>query len=166
MKIFILDDREENLEAAREALSQYGEIFTATSFVEGQRLVNEIKPDLAFVDKNFPNSNGEEESNLGEKFRDEVLFPMCIPTAIVTGGINHGQQSAYITSGVLTTMGLNVIRETQTLPGVEKTHKESWEAAYQHIISKPFDIYVSAWIFSREMKRNLSSLRKALGRIA
>ncbi|MFH1192651.1 MAG: response regulator [bacterium] len=96
-KIFILDDKEENREAARTALCGEHELRFTKSFEEGKSVLNEFDPDLAIIDLNFSFVEGEQEEVLGYRFRDEVLmtreFP--IPTVILTGGIkNHGKNSA------------------------------------------------------------------------
>ncbi len=58
-KILVLDDKQENLDAAVEALKQYGEVKTATNYNEGIKVVDEFAPDIAFIDLNFPKEANE-----------------------------------------------------------------------------------------------------------
>jgi CheY-like chemotaxis protein len=90
-KIFILDDKQENIDAAVSALSEFAdEIKTAKNYEEGTEVLKTFEADIAFIDMNFPRSAGGEDEKLGEEFRKEFLQAKNIPHAIVTGGIDHG----------------------------------------------------------------------------
>ncbi len=95
LKIMILDDRSENINAALEAFGEAERIETVSTFDEGEKLLQTYRPDIAFVDLNFPFQKGGIEERLGGKFRDKNLRPRGIYSCIVTAGKNHGRDEVY-----------------------------------------------------------------------
>jgi len=140
-KIFILDDRKENLEAAVAALSEYAEeIQTAMCYEEGARVLENFTPDIAFIDMNFPRKNGEADEKIGYEFRKECLRTRNIPSAIVTGGTNHGTPVVTIKAGYYFPLEkinpcayecFNLQKEVYT----DKIDIKTWIHAYNHMVT-------------------------------
>ena len=83
MKIFILEDREENIIAAKETLCGH-ELLIARNYQDGERLLRTEKPTLAIIDIHFPMEEGGKEEALGQKFKEEVLFEKEFPVPTIT----------------------------------------------------------------------------------
>lgn len=78
LKVLIIDDDLPSIQVLRDALSQHkeaGKCLAATSLDEGTDLIRREKPDLVFLDMEFPDANGlewYESAPLPEKTR--VIF--------------------------------------------------------------------------------------------
>ncbi|HEX8974092.1 MAG TPA: response regulator [Patescibacteria group bacterium] len=136
-RIFILDDKKENLAAAVAALSEYAEeIRTATSYEEGAEIIECFTPDMAFIDMNFPRSANGAEEKLGEEFRKEFLQPMNITNTIVTGGKDHGEDVVIIKPAIYFPFGKINPEQKGWYPNKSvlsaKTHAHTWETAWNH----------------------------------
>lgn len=140
-KIFVLDDREENLDGARRELGEYGEIAIARNYEEGEKLIQDNYFDLAFIDLNFPRNEKGIEEKLGFEFRDKLLHEKGIPNAIVTGGIRHHDQDAAEVFAEIKAYGVEDIISASlggnyaTPAGVTKENG-AWEMAYKRMLER------------------------------
>ena len=91
--IFVLDDDNNNLEAAIAAFSEIGEVVVAHNYKEGLEVIISSNPDVAFIDLNFPMEEGGRLEKLGERFRDEIVSPKFMTSVIVTGGFHHNMEA-------------------------------------------------------------------------
>jgi len=158
-KILVLDDKQENLDAAVEALKQYGEVKTATNYDEGIKVVDEFAPDIAFIDLNFPKEANGLEEKLGFQFRDKVLDPNYIPHVIVTAGVFTHAEDTYHNTEMFKDGHIFVpeghswhLYNGPTMPhhgGYKETNKgstkdthQAWQEAYSFLVSKGMECYL------------------------
>ena len=166
-KIFVLDDLKGNLDAAIKGLTPYsdGDILTATNYNEGKKILENVTPDIAFIDLNFPRDQGGIEEKLGYKFQEEILNPRYIPHVVITGGVtNHDKDSAEIIPRMILCYGewgtdSEVFQEWHrviTRPGVTKSNPEAWQKAYDTLTKtiKGTNLYLESRKLYNEQVRN------------
>ena len=99
--IFIVDDNETNLEAARLVLDDKYKIYAMTSAARMFTLIEKIRPDLILLDLDMPNMTGYEAMEQLKSSGKNADIPVIFLTAIkkhddVVMGINQGVVSYII----------------------------------------------------------------------
>jgi hypothetical protein len=93
LEILIVEDREENRNAARQAFSKMEGLSVdfASNYEDAIKQIS-LKPyGAAIIDLMFPRKSGETEQKLGDKLIVEAKR-VCLPAVILTGGYFHGEK--------------------------------------------------------------------------
>mgnify|MGYP001094655858 CR=1 FL=1 len=132
MKIFILEDREENIAAAKEGLRGH-ELVIARSYQEGiEKLQEGTSPAFAIIDIHFPAEEGGKEEALGQKFKEEVLFEreFPVPTITMSAGYHGNFPSTDIYFEIKFQSGGRIgPSRVYTTSGDTKEKSRTWEKA-------------------------------------
>ena len=141
-RILVVDDRKENLDAAKIALGCH-ELITATCYEEGIKVINSFDPDIVITDLNFSYKDKGREEKLGFLFLEALSELDLVVSAVFTNGaINHDQESSELISYKDTSVpGMTksnvVLREEYvTRPGIKKNNPEAWSNALAFLLGQ------------------------------
>jgi len=152
LEILIVEDREENRNAAREAFAKIENVTLdfATNYEEAIEKMPQKPYAAAIIDLEFPRTEGATPEKLGDKLIEETKKEY-LPAVILTGGYFHGQkkqariffdaESVYQESGQST---------------ADKTDPCSWTDAYNTFSRGNLEMVVKA----RGRRLKVKSLNK------
>jgi response regulator RpfG family c-di-GMP phosphodiesterase len=96
LEILIIDDMEENRNAAKTALSDKADIDFATNYEDGLRKMQTKVYAFGIFDLELPRKQGMEPEKLGYNLADEAN-KQALDHALITAGIDHHQcKSAFV----------------------------------------------------------------------
>lgn len=131
LRILIVDDREENLDAAKEYFDTVENIAVdfASNYEEAMQKLNNEKYDLAMFDLQLPRTkNSGDTEKLGFKLAEEAER-YTIPWAVITMGIDHHQcRSAFVNYFYEPNREVHEITETP------KTDPRAWERVFNSLL--------------------------------
>lgn len=124
----VVDDTEENLDAAREALGDYDDIDVdyASCCKEAEQMLEEGNYDLGIFDLHMPYTQGGEPEKLGTELA-QIAADQEVPWAILTSGIDHHNSEAAFVTYFWDPSASDEMTDTP------KTDPESWEETYEDL---------------------------------
>ncbi|MDP1815772.1 MAG: response regulator [Leadbetterella sp.] len=152
MKILIVEDREENIQAATKALSNAHQLIIARNYQEGIEALKKHSPVIAIIDMHFPMNNGGAEEKLGCKFKEEVIFSMKVPIPVITmtSGKHREVPSSDIHFEIRFQQNQGAIgpHRVYTSGGDTKDRSTTWKRALGELLKDPArKLYIAALEF-------------------
>ena len=154
LEILVVEDREENREAAREYFNTRDDVHVdfATSYDEGLRKLQEGLYGIGIFDLELPRTEGAEPEKLGfELAREAEKYGM--PWAVITAGIDHHQCEAAFVS--YSWEGIKDPNEklTEITEIPKKTNPRSWQIVYETLVKNTPNI--AETVTARKRYKNL-----------